>query len=157
MNPVEIAFDCLPLRSIVRWDVPLDASPGFRRKCERIIAAAAKHGVRNVYYLHNAECVFRLTNQADCGYLQFSFEGSALTDHDDRRTIGADLQVRLVHDTCEGLTEPVVAWFRDAVVRAVSVEFNRYLGAGDWDRTQARLALAQAAEEQNAGYLGMGL
>ncbi len=51
---VEIAFDCLPLRSVGRLDIPLDASPDFRSRCERIKAAMEKHGTHNSYYLYNA-------------------------------------------------------------------------------------------------------
>ena len=44
---VEIVFDCLPLRSLGRVDIPLDASPKFRAKCERIKDALGKHGTMN--------------------------------------------------------------------------------------------------------------
>ena len=33
---VEIAFDCLPLRTITRLDIPIDASPAYQQRCERI-------------------------------------------------------------------------------------------------------------------------
>ena len=36
---VEVSFDCLPLRSIARLDIPIDASPKYRARCERIKAA----------------------------------------------------------------------------------------------------------------------
>ena len=35
---VEISFDCLPLRSVGRLDIPMDASPKYRERCERINA-----------------------------------------------------------------------------------------------------------------------
>ena len=41
---VDIVFDCLPLRSIGRMDIPLDASPKYRARCERIKHALAVHG-----------------------------------------------------------------------------------------------------------------
>jgi hypothetical protein len=77
---VEIAFDCLPLRSIGRLDVPIDASPKYRERCERVLRAITTHGSHNTYFLYNAACVFHLTNQADLGMLEFRFEGTALTD-----------------------------------------------------------------------------
>ena len=48
---VEIEFDCLPLRSIGRFDIPLDASPVYQAKCERIKQAIDQHGSHNSYYL----------------------------------------------------------------------------------------------------------
>ena len=39
---VEIEFDCLPLRSVGRMDIPIDASPNYRARCERI-----KHALGN--------------------------------------------------------------------------------------------------------------
>ena len=62
---VEIQFDCLPLRSVSRSDVPLDASPKLRDFCARLQQAHRKHGTHNTYYLHNARCIFHLTNQPD--------------------------------------------------------------------------------------------
>ena len=32
-HPVEITFDCLPLRSVGRLDIPIDASPKYRERC----------------------------------------------------------------------------------------------------------------------------
>jgi hypothetical protein len=154
---VEIAFDCLPLRSLGRVDIPLDASPKFRAKCERIKEALAKHGTMNTYYLHNAACTFRLTNRPDHGMLQFDFEGTVMTDEADRTTTAADLEATLKRETCDWLTEPVVAWFKDSVRHAVMAEFDRYIEAGDLNRTKERLAQTQAEMETRGGFLGMGL
>ncbi|NQT35885.1 MAG: hypothetical protein HQ581_00260, partial [Planctomycetes bacterium] len=112
---VEITFECLPLRSISRNDAPLDASPAFQALCGRMVQAAEKHGRHNSYYLHDALCMFRLTNRDDTGMLQFRFEGTVLTDTEDQRTEGADLSVELVRDTCDWLTTPVVEWFAETV------------------------------------------
>ncbi|MGE3408570.1 MAG: hypothetical protein AB7I37_17260, partial [Pirellulales bacterium] len=59
---VDITFDCLPLRSIGRLDVPIDASPRYRARCERLLKAIEQHGSFNTYYLYNAQCTFHLTN-----------------------------------------------------------------------------------------------
>ena len=59
----------------------------------------------------------------------FRLEGTVLTDSDDRVTLSADLEVELHSETCDWLTEPAVAWFRETVTRAVIVEFNRYIEA----------------------------
>jgi hypothetical protein len=154
---VEIAFDCLPLRSVTRLDIPIDASPRYRGRCERIKAALERHGSHNSYFLYDANCVFHLTNQDDLGTLEFSFEGTVLTDPADRETVLADLEVTLVRETCDWLTEPVVAWFRETVSHAVLVEFNRYIEAGDLAQTLKRIAALQAKADQMGGYVGMYL
>lgn len=154
---VDISFDCLPLRSISRMDVPLDASPKFRAKCERIKSALERHGSLNTYYLHNAQCVFHLTNAPDLGMLEFEFEGVVTTNEADDQTHRADLEVRLVRETCDWLTEPIVSWFTDTVRQAVSADFNLYIAAGDLQRTKERLARMQAEMESNGGFVGMGL
>ena len=154
---VEISFDCLPLRSVGRLDIPLDASPAYRERCERIKAAIAKHGSHNTYYLYDASCIFHLTNQPELGLLEFRLEGTVLTDPEDRRTVLADLGVTLVRETCDWLTEPVVAWFRETVSKAVAAEFDRYIEAGDLAQTVKRIAALQAKADQAGGYLGMNV
>ncbi len=154
---VEISFDCLPLRSVGRLDIPLDASPAYRDRCERIKGAIQKHGSHNSYFLYDARCVFHLTNQPDLGTLEFRFEGTVHTDPDDRRTVLADLYVTLVRETCDWLTEPVVRWFRETVSKAVVAEFDRYIEAGDLAQTHKRIAAIQAKADQAGGYLGMNV
>ena len=155
---VDITFDCLPLRSIGRLDIPLDASPKYRVRCERIIAAIEAHGSHNSYFLYNARCVFRLTNDDSLGMLEFVFEGTALTDAADRQTLRfAPESVDLDRETCDWLTEPIVAWFRETVPRAVAVEFDRYIAAGDLQQTIQRIERMQSETEQRGGYVGMYL
>ena len=77
---VDVAFDCLPLRSVTRLDIPIDASPKYRARCERIKRAIETHGSHNTYYLYNAGCTFHLTNDPEAGRLEFQFEGTVLTD-----------------------------------------------------------------------------
>ena len=89
--------------------------------------------------------------------LKFRFHGTILTDPDDQRTRGSDLEVELVAETCSWLTEPVVQWFAETVARAVEVEFDRYIQAGDLARTQERIAQIQAQSDEQGGYLGMFL
>jgi hypothetical protein len=154
---VEISFDCLPIRSVTRLDIPIDASPRYRARCERIKAAIERHGSHNSYFLYDANCVFHLTNQPDLGTLEFSFEGTVLTDPNDRDSVLADLEVTLIRETCDWLTEPVVAWFKESVSQAVLVEFNRYIEAGDLAQTLKRIAALQAKADQSGGYVGMYL
>ncbi len=154
---VEIQFDCLPLRSISRWDPPGDASPKFREFCDRLRAAQHKHGTHNAYFLHNAHCIFHLTNHPNVGMLEFRFEGVVLTDQDDLRTQGSDLSVQLARETCPWLSEPVVRWFQESVQHAVRVEFDRYIEAGDLERTRQRIARQQAESDRLEGFLGMYL
>lgn len=154
---VDIEFECLPLRSIGRLDVPLDASPKFRQKCERIKAALERHGSHNSYYLHNAQCKFFLTNSTEVGALEFAFEGTILTDDLDQKSLDAVLDVQLLRETCDWLTEPVVAWFKQTVARAALVEFDRYIAAGDLKKAIERLEKLQAEVDRQGGYMGMYL
>lgn len=154
---VEISFDCLPLRSIGRFDIPIDASPAFRARCERVLKAIETHGSHNTYYLYNAACVFHLTNQADLGSLEFRFEGTALTDETDQRTERCQLEVEMVKETCDWLTEPIVEWFKGTVSHSVAVEFDRYIAAGDLEQTRQRIERLQSETEGRGGFVGMYL
>jgi hypothetical protein len=154
---VQVTFDCLPLRSIPRTDIPIDASPKYRAFCERIKAAMETHGTFNAYYLYNATCRYHLTNRDDLGMLEFRFEGTVLTDDQDLHAERADLHVEMLRETCDWLTEPIVAWFRETVTRSVLVEFDRYIEAGDLDKARQRLAQIQATCDQQGGYMGMYL
>jgi hypothetical protein len=154
---VEIEFDCLPMRSITRLAPPDDASPGFIRLVERIRTAVDKHGVFNSYYLHRARCTFHLTNDPQNGMVDFRFEGTILTDDQDRTARTCDLSVVLHGETCPWLIEPVVQWFHNAVEHAVMVEFNRYVAAGDLARTEARLRAIQQQSDNAGGFIGMYL
>ena len=156
-SSVEISFDCLPLRSVGRLDIPLDASPKYRQRCERIKAALQKHGSHNSYYLYNALCSFRLTNDDAVGMIQLSFEGTLLTDADDRRAERCDLEIELKNETCDWLTEPVVCWFRETVQHAVAVEFNRFIAAGDLAKTTQRIEKIRAESDDAGGFVGMYL
>jgi len=154
---VEIVFDCLPLRSIGRMDIPIDASPKYRQRCQRIKDQLETHGSHNSYYLYNALCIFHLTNENDLGHLEFQFDGTVLTDANDQRTMHADLAVKLLRETCDWLTAPVVTWFTETVQRAVLVEFDRYIAAGDLQQTLERMAKLQAKADDAGGYVGMYL
>ena len=154
---VDITFDCLPLRSVGRMDIPLDASPKYQARCQRILRALESHGSHNTYFLYNARCAFYLTNSDDCGMLQFDFEGTALTDPSDQSTLRCDLEVKLSRETCDWLTEPIVAWFSESVPKAVVVEFDRYIAAGDLAQTVERIARIQSESDQRSGYVGMYL
>jgi hypothetical protein len=153
----EITFDCLPLRSVGRLDIPLDASPKFRARCERIKAAIETHGSHNSFYLYNAGCTYHLTNSEEVGMLQFRFDGTVLTDETDQKTVQAYLDVELVRETCDWLTEPIVRWFTETVPRSVMVEFDRYIAVGDLHQTIERLKKLQAETESRGGYVGMYL
>lgn len=154
---VEISFDCLPLRSIPRLDVPLDASPKYQAFCERLKHAIQAHGTFNTYYLYNARCIYHLTNSPHVGTLEFAFEGTVFTDESDQHAVRADLQVTLSAETVDWLTQPVVEWFQETVVRSVLVEFDRYIAAGDLEKARQRLTKIQEQMEQQGGYLGMYL
>ena len=154
---VDISFDCLPLRTVDRLDVPIDASPKYRARCERIKAAFEKHGALNSYYLYNARCIYHLANSDQLGLVRFRFEGTVLTDEEDRTCRGCDLAVKLSGETCEGLTEPIVEWFSQSVPRSVAVEFDRYIEAGDLEKAKERVEKIRAASEDAGGFVGMYL
>lgn len=156
-NAVSIEFDCIPMRTVSRYDVPVDASPGLEKLMRRMRDCVQKHGTHNTYYLHRGKCVFYLTNDPEQGRLEFEFDGVILTDENDVKTRGADLEVTLLKETCPWINQSIVQWFHGTVARAVEVEFDRYIQAGDLQRTQQRLAEMQQQEQASGGYLGMYL
>src|SRR5690349_2297603 len=99
---VDTAFDCLPLPSISRLDIPLDASDALRRRAERMKSAINDFGAERTYYLYNARCVFRFANSEVAGVCRFEFEGAVHTDAGDRVCESTRLDVKLVSETCGG-------------------------------------------------------
>lgn len=154
---VEISFDCMPLRSVGRLDIPIDASPRYRQFCETIKAAIDKHGSHNSYFLYNAACKYHLTNDAQWGFIDFKFQGTVLTNQEDTKTTHCHLDVELAGETCEWLTSPIVEWFAQTVERSVAVEFDRYMAAGDLEQTKERIKQIQAASDDADGFVGMYL
>jgi hypothetical protein len=147
---IDIAFDCLPLRSVGRVDIPIDASKEFRARLEHLKQSIDKHGVENAYFLYNARCIYRLANSDIEGMLRFSFEGTVLTDRSDAKAASADLDVELVSETCGGVPAVVLDWFCSAVERAVLVEFDRFIAFGHLARRVDELErLTHLAELSN--------
>lgn len=138
-------------------DIPIDASPKYRQRCEFIKAAIDKHGTHNSYYLYNAHCVYHMLNDANFGAVDFRFEGVVLTGADDQTTAQSDLRVELASETCDWLTEPVKEWFAQSVPHAVKVEFDKYIAAGDLDKTRERIEKIEAASDEAGGFVGMYL
>ena len=89
--------------------------------------------------------------------LEFRFEGTVLTDPEDQETLRCDLRCDLHEETCDWLTQPVVAWFGETVSQAVRVEFDRYIAAGDLQRTLKRAEQTEAESDAQGGFKGMGL
>ena len=154
---VEIEFDCMPLRTVGRLDIPVDASPKYQAFCLRVKKAIQQHGSFNTYYLYNAKCTFHLTNDQSVGMIQFGFEGTVMTDAEDQHTARCELQANLLRETCKWLNEPVVEWLRESVSHAVCVEFDRYIRAGDLEQTKQRIEQLQAASDEAGGFVGMYL
>ncbi|MCA9190756.1 MAG: hypothetical protein KDB03_03300 [Planctomycetales bacterium] len=154
---VEIEFDCLPLRSVTSFQVPNDVSPKLAQKFARMKTAVASHGSLNSYYLHNAHCIFRLTNDEQSGMIQFLFEGVVLTNAEDMEARSVELSVTLEKETCSWLNQSIVDWFGETVKHSVLVEFNRYIQAGDLSRTIARLRELEQASDDSGGFVGMYL
>ena len=154
---VEIVFDCVPLRTVARTDVPIDASPKLAAKMLRIKTAIEKHGTLNSYYLHNATCSFHFTNDPLQGMVQFSFEGVVMTDTHDLEARSADLKVELSRETCGWINQTIVDWLNTTVPQAVRVEFDRYIAAGDLSQAIRRMEQIQQASDHAGGYVGMYL
>ncbi len=155
MEPVvDIAFDCLPLRSIGRLDAPLDAPPEFRRRHAHLVAALERFGPERTYYLYNARCVFRLANSEIEGMVRFDLEGIVHTDASDLLTEHVELEVTLASETCGGIPPEVEAWFKTRVEKAVAIEFDRFIAAGQL--SQRSTDLGHDVDLANlAGFSGM--
>lgn len=156
-NWVDIVFDCLPLRTLGSKDIPDDASPKLAQKLSRMQTALQTHGSLNSYYLHNARCIFYFTNDANIGMCQFDFEGVVLTDANDMLARGCDLKVKLAKETCGWIHQAIVEWLCESVQHAVLVEFNRFIQAGDLNKTIQRMEQLQKATEESGGFVGMYL
>jgi hypothetical protein len=157
MQPVvDIAFDCLPLRSVARVDVPLDASPAFRERCERLHQAIESHEGENAYFLYNTRCTYRLANSHVENMLRFSFDGTVLTDRSDGKADRADLNIVLTAETCGGIPPEVLEWFRGVVQRAVLIEFDRFLAAGTLAKRVDQLGQVESIADI-AGFAGMNV
>jgi hypothetical protein len=154
---VDISFRCIPLRSVGRFDPPVDATDEQRALIQGIHKAVTKHGAHNAYYLCDAHCIFHFTNDKAVGTVAFRFEGTVLTDAEDQHTTGSDLSVELEYDICDWLTSPAIDWLRETVSTAVRVEFDRFIATGDLRRTLERQQRMEAELGARGGYLGMGL
>ena len=154
---VEISFACIPLRSVGRFDPPLDATEQQRSLWVQLHRALNTHGAHNAFFLCNGRCVFHFANHPTLAMVHFAFQGTVLTDAEDRKTIGSDMQIELESETCPWLTAEAVAWLKETVERAVRIEFDRYIAAGDLQRTIDRLQQLEVETEAKGGYLGMGL
>jgi hypothetical protein len=153
---VDIAFDCLPLRAVGRTDVPLDASIAFRARTEHLKQALERHGPENAYFLYNTRCVYRLANSDIDGMLRFAFEGTVLTDRSDAKAQRADLVVELTGETCGGVPPEALAWLERMVQRAVLVEFDHFIAAGQLAHRVGQLG--QVSELASlSDFAGMGV
>lgn len=153
---IEIAFDCLPLRSVVRLDVPLDASDALRRRVERVKAAIQDFGAERTYFLYNAHCVFRFANSEIEGACRFEFEGTVRTDAGDRKCQETDLDVWLASHTCGEIPVHVEVWLSDRVRQAACIEFDRFISAGHL-AARAEQLIAGATLADLGGPAGLGV
>jgi hypothetical protein len=127
---VDISFSCLPLRSVGRLDVPMDASGTYRFRYERLREALKSHSAERTYYLYDAHCAFHLANSEIEGIVRFDFEGIVLTDAGDALTERVELDIKLISETCGGIPAEVETWLKERVEKAVAIEFNRFIAAG---------------------------
>jgi hypothetical protein len=157
MEPVvDIVFDCLPLRSVARVDVPLDASPAFRARSEHLRQAIERHTGENAYFLYNTRCTYRLANSDIDNMLQFSFDGTLLTDRSDGKADRAELDVVLTAETCSGVPLAAMEWFRGIIQRAVLIEFDRFIADGQLAERFSELGAVDSINDV-AGFAGMNV
>lgn len=157
MEPVvEISFDCLPLRSVGRLDAPIDASIVYRKRYEHLTSALEKYGPDRNYFLYDARCVFRLANSEIEGMLRFEFEGLARTDASDLLTEFVDLDIQLASETCGGVPAEVLAWWQGRVEKAVAIEFDRFIAAGQLNQRTTDLGKIERLSDLS-GFSGMNL
>jgi hypothetical protein len=157
MDPVvDIEFDCLPLRLVGRIDVPLDASPAFRARCEHLKRSVDAYAGGNAYFIYNTQCIFRLANSEIANMLRFTFDGTVLTDLSDCKAERADLVVELAAETCGGVPPAVQAWFNGVITQSVLIEFDRFIAAGHLATTVANLGNVESVGSIS-GFAGMNL
>ena len=89
--------------------------------------------------------------------VEYEFDGTVLTDAADLKTQLCDLRVVLLRETCSWLNQSIVEWLTACVQRAVQLEFDRYIQAGDLKKVQERLNRLQLASDQAGGFVGMYL
>jgi hypothetical protein len=89
--------------------------------------------------------------------IAFKFEGVLFTDDSDSRAVRCALSVALDQENVPWLEQHVVKWFQETVSSAVIEEFNRFIQAGDSDKTKQRLEQLDKTLAESGGYLGMGL
>jgi hypothetical protein len=70
-----------------------------------------------------------------------------LTDDSDVQSRDADLQIELAAETCGGLTQAVLAWFREIVQRAVLIEFDRFITAGQLAQQVTQIGRVDSIEQ----------
>jgi hypothetical protein len=156
-DAVSIVFECLPFRLVGHAGLPLDASDEQQALWRRFRAAMTKHGTANTYFLYNADCTFRLSN-GDDGSMRFIFEATARTDETDSRPVAVDIVSQLAEtDFARPLAPPVMEFFREAVRRAVSVEFQRFIDSGNLKRKLAEKEHMLQEWDRNRGFVGMDI
>ena len=88
--------------------------------------------------------------------LRFSFDGTLLTDRSDCTADQADLSIVLVAETCGGVPPAALEWLRGVVERAVLVEFDRFISAGQLAARVAELGAVESITSVS-GFAGMGV
>ncbi len=87
---------------------------------------------------------------------RIQIEGTVLTDSVDLNTQSCDLRVELASETCSWLNQSIVHWLA-STFSGRSLEFDRYIQAGDLQKVQERLDRIQRASDEAGGFVGMYL
>jgi len=76
MEPsVDIAFECLPLSAVGRFDVPIDASDVYRARQEKLKAVLETHGAQRTYLPLQRALHLPFRQQPDRRHGQVRFRG----------------------------------------------------------------------------------
>ena len=81
---------------------------------------------------------------------------AVLTDRSDRQAERADLTIQLVAETCGGVPTAAIEWLQGVVERAVLVEFDRFIAAGQLASRVAELGEVEKLVAVS-GFAGMGV
>ena len=156
-DAVTIVFECLPFRLVGHAGMPLDASDEQQALWRRFRAAMAKHGTANTYFLYNADCTFRLSN-AEGNSVRFIFEATVRTDEKDSHPVHIDIACRLAETEFPKPFAPAALdFFREALRRAVLVEFQLFINAGNLKRALAEREHILQEWDRNRGFVGMDI
>jgi len=88
--------------------------------------------------------------------LRFTFDGTVLTDRSDGQAERADLTIDLAAETCGGVPPAALEWLKWVVSKAILVEFDRFIAAGQLAQRLADLGQVESLSSLS-GFAGMNV